>query len=253
MRTTKAIVRRPATSCADGLTTANLGRPDHTSLCHQHGAYVRELEALGLEVEVLEPLSEFPDAHFIEDAAVVLPEVAVVTRPGAAARRGEAAAVEPVLRCSHPVERITEPGTLDGGDVLLLGRKLFVGLSERTDEEGAAQLGKIVGAHGYTSVSVDVGAGLHLKSSVNHLGDGCVLTTAALADHRAFAEYERIVVPVDEEYAANSLWINGTILTPSGFPATKRMLEELGCAVVELELSEARKMDGGLTCLSLRW
>lgn len=253
MTVTHAITRLPAPSFAEGLTTAALGAPSYETMRRQHAAYVSALRALDLDVTVLAPCPEYPDAHFIEDAAVVLPEIAIVTRPGAPERRGEEALVVPALSSHRALARIEAPGTLDGGDVLEIGRRIFVGLSSRTNRAGAEQLGAIVEAHGYAWASVPVGAGLHLKSSVNRLTDEIVIIGEDLAQHRTFARYRCVVVDSHEAYSANALEINGTVLLPSGFPATRAKLERLDIPVVELDMSESEKMDGGLTCLSLRF
>jgi dimethylargininase len=250
---TRAITRRPARNFADGLTSADLGRPEFARMIEQHGAYVRALESLGLQVALLDPLEDHPDGHFVEDAAVVLPGVAVITRPGAKSRRGEERAMAAVLADFKRTVAIEAPGTLDGGDVLLAGRRAFVGLSSRTNEEGARQLGAVLSAEGYEWHTVPVGAGLHLKSSVNHLGGNALALTEDFAALEQFAGFDHVVVDAEEVYAANTLWINGTLLTPAGYPRTRRRLEALGLPIVELEMGEVRKMDGGLTCLSLRF
>jgi dimethylargininase len=222
-------------------------------MLRQHEDYIRALSSLGLEVTVLDSLSQFPDAHFVEDVAVVLPELAVLARPGADSRLGEEAAMEPVLAGRRPLERIEPPGTLDGGDVLVLEDHCLIGVSDRTNEEGAAQLGRMLEARGWSWTALSVGAGLHLKSGVNSLGGQSLLITREYADRPELARYRRITVPVGEEYAANSLWLNGRVLLPDGFPQTRRRLEESGLEVLSLEVSEAQKMDGGLTCMSLRF
>ncbi len=167
---TRAIARRPGRDFGAGITTSNLGAPDYDLVLRQHAAYVRALEDLGLEVTVLDSLEGFPDAYFVEDAAVVLPEIAVVTRPGAAARRGEADAMAAVLSRCRDLVRIEPPGTLDGGDVLLAGRRAFIGISGRTNDEGAKQLGAVLESAGLDWTTVPVARGLHLKSNVNYLG-----------------------------------------------------------------------------------
>jgi len=167
---TNAIVRKPGANFGKGLTTSDLGAPDFKRMTAQHDAYVRGLSALGLEVTVLAPELEFPDAHFVEDTAVVTPDIAVITNPGALARQGEEKTIEPVLAAFRPIDRIEPPGTLDGGDVLMLGSHFFIGISERTNPEGAEQLGKILERFGNTWTAVDVGKGLHLKSGVNAVG-----------------------------------------------------------------------------------
>lgn len=248
----RAIVRRPGPDFAAGITTAGLGEPDLSRMLAQHAAYANALRALGLEVELLEPLAGFPDAYFVEDVAVVVPELAVVTRPGALSRRGEADAIGPVLARHRPLARLEEPATLDGGDVLIAGRNVFIGLSARTNEEGATQLARLLEPHGYRARTVPVRSGLHLKSSVSWLGDETLLIGERLAGRPEFRAFRRLVVEPAEEAACNTLLLNGTLLTPGGFAKTRRQLEGTGLPVVELDVSEARKMDGGLTCMSLR-
>jgi dimethylargininase len=253
---TRALCRTPGADAASGLTTSSaLGAPDHVRLLAQHAAYVDTLRGLGLTVDVLPPLPGFPDAYFVEDPVVFTPSVALVTRPGAAARLGEAEAIAPALAkyADKRVERVEAPATLDGGDVLCAGGHWFIGLSDRTNAEGAASLGKVLEAQGLRWTSVPVGAGLHLKSSVNSLGDSRVIVVPDFAEHPAFAALAKVVVDSAEEYAANTLWINGTLITPRGFPKTLAKLQALGMPVVELDTGEIRKMDGGLTCLSLRF
>ena len=162
-----AITRRPAPTFGNGLTAVNLGKPDYERMLRQHAEYVDSLRRLGLDVIVLDPLPEYPDAHFVEDVAVVLPDVAVVTRPGAPSRRGEARLIEPALAEFRRLVPIEDPGTLDGGDVLRAGRHFFVGLSQRTNRAGAEQFGGIVAEHGFTWETVPAGRRLHLKSGVS--------------------------------------------------------------------------------------
>jgi dimethylargininase len=250
---TQAIARTPAATFAAGLTTAKLDRPDHARMLEQHTAYLDALRALGLGVQVLEPLEEYPDAHFVEDAAIVTPELAVITRPGAPERRGEEVTIETALAPHRKVERIRAPGTVDGGDILEAAGHFFIGLSQRTNVEGAKQLTRILTEAGYSASSVPVGAGLHLKSSVNELGGRRLILTEELSACGAFDDYDIVIVSREEDYACNVLFVNGTILMAAGFPRARAKLEELGSPIVELDMSEARKMDGGLTCLSLRF
>ena len=252
-RFTRAIVRCPGHNLGLGLTTANLGAPDHDLAERQFRRYVRALETCGLVVELLDPLPDFPDAHFVEDTAVVTRDVAVLARPGAIVRRGESVAMEPILAAHRPVRHIESPGTLDGGDVLLVGTHALIGISDRTNEAGAQQLGEILGEHGHTWQTVPVAAGLHFKSSVNLVDEKTLLLTAGFARDQALAGYAQIVVPDHESYACNVLLLNGRLLIPSGYAETRRRLERLGREIIELDTSEFRKMDGGLTCLSLRF
>jgi dimethylargininase len=249
---TRTILRRPGADFAAGITTAGLGAPDHARMLAQHAAYATTLRALGLAVDLLEPLPGFPDAYFVEDVAVIVPELAVIARPGAPSRREEAESMVPVLSLHREVVRLEQPATLDGGDVLVADRTVFVGLSARTNAEGAAQLARFLEPHGYRTRTVPVAAGLHLKSSVSFLGGETLLVTERFADAPELLGYRRIVVDAGDEAACNTLLVNGTLLAPAGFAGARRKLEEAGLPIVELDVSEARKMDGGLSCMSLR-
>ena len=173
---TQAIVRTPGPDSASGLTNAGLGRPNPELLISQHTGYVQTLKSLGLELTHLEPLPGHPDAWFVEDAALIFPELAIVTRPGAVTRRAEAEVLAPTLALFRDVVRLTEPATLDGGDVLTIGRDVFVGSSERTNTEGVEQLATLLKPHSYRVTAIPVRAGLHLKSSVTAVGAVLVLT-----------------------------------------------------------------------------
>lgn len=250
---THAICRLPGPDFANGITTSNLGRPDFQAMVSQHQVYVATLRGLGLEVEVLQPLPGLSDAHFVEDAALMFPEIGVVTRPGALARRGEERAMAPVIARHRPQASIEAPGTLDGGDVLVIGKRILVGCSERTNEAGITQLESLLSPFGYTVSAVPVAEGLHFKSSVNWVGGNSLLVSPAFASQKPLQGFDLLVVDPLEEYATNTLLINGTLIMPSGFPRTRALLEPLGLPILEIDTSEARKMDGGLTCLSLRF
>jgi len=247
-----AIVRIPGEDFGGGETTAGLGTPDLNLMLAQHRNYIDVLKSLGLEVVVLDPLPGYPDSYFVEDTAVIVPEAGVITNPGATSRKGEEDGIELILMRFRDIRRIIPPGTMDGGDILQAGAHFFIGVSERTNMHGAEQLAAILTKFGYTSDTVEVGEGLHLKSGVNYLGGRTLLLTKEFAEIPEFSGYKKVVVADGEEYAANSLLINGTILTPEGFPHTFRQLSGLGNPVIKLDISEARKMDGGLTCMSLR-
>ena len=253
MNFTHAISRLPHENFAAGITTSDLGIPDYQAMLTQHTTYIQTLRQIGLDVTVLDALPNFPDAHFVEDVAVVTSDVAILTNPGAPARNGEQVPMEPILAQHRPIERINGPGTMDGGDVLQAGKHFFVGISERTNQKGAEQFGEIVSRHGYTWTAVDVAAGLHLKSSVNALSEKTLLLTPEFAARSEFASYQHILMDEDEIYAANTLRINDYLLTPRGFPKTLAKIQILGLQVIEMETSECEKMDGGLTCLSLRF
>jgi dimethylargininase len=248
-----ALTRKPGKNFIQGLTTANLGPPNYELILKQYASYVDALKTIGIDVIELDPQPNYPDAHFIEDTAVVFSEAAVITRPGAASRRGEEVSIAEVLRQYREIEHIQAPGTLDGGDVLMIGNHFFIGISERTNLEGAKQLGGILEKHQKTFTTIQVGAGLHFKSSVNYVGKNSILVAQDFTSHEALNGYDKISVTKEEEYSANTLWINDHLLMPKGFPDTKTKLKRLGLPIIELDVSEMQKMDGGLTCLSIRF
>ena len=184
---------------------------------------------------------------------MVTADVAVITNPGAAPSKGEVESIARVLTDFRKTERILAPGTLDGGDVLQVGNHFFIGVSQRTNQDGAAQLGRILERFGNTWVTLPVGDGLHFKSGVNYVGKNTLLVTADFADNPELRGYDKIILQSDDAYAANTLLVNDRLLTPAGFPRARKQLEGLGLEIIELETSEMRKMDGGLTCLSLRF
>ena len=247
-----AIVRRPGPDSADGLTSSNLGKPDLVQLALEHQAYIDALRSAGLDIIILKPAAGFPDAYFVEDVAVVTPEIGIITNPGAPSRQGEQASIEPYLAKYRSLRRIEPPGTVDGGDVLIVQERCFVGRSDRTNESGAGQLGEILSDYGYTLETIPVTNGLHLKSSVSFLGQDTLLLTADYADHGAFRRFQKIVVDKDEQYAANALWVNERIFLAAGFRKTYEKLRQSGLDATQLDVREVAKMDGGLTCMSLR-
>lgn len=253
MRFERAILRLPGPDFAQGLTTANLGAPDYARLQEQHSAYRQALEDLGLECTTLDLLPGSPDAYFVEDAAIVTENLAVITRPGAKSRRSETAAIEVALTGLKPLAHIREPGTVDGGDILFADGHCYIGLSERTNKAGAEQLASHLALVGIRCTLVRVPTGLHLKSSVNYLGSGRMLMTHEFAMEPAFAPFERIFLDANDNYAANTLWVNGTLLVPEGYPKVRARLEKFGYPVIAMDMSETAKMDGGLSCLSLRF
>jgi dimethylargininase len=190
----------------------------------------------------------------VEDSALLTGKVAVVTRPGADSRREEAALMEPVLaeRFAN-LARIEAPGTLDAGDVMMVGDGFYIGLSARTNKAGAEQLIAILKRHGYDGIAVPMAEMLHLKTGVNSLEHNRLLVTGEFVGAKVFEGFECIEVPPEEAYAANSLWINETVLVPAGFPKVLAQVKALGYATLEVAVSEFQKMDGGLSCLSLRY
>jgi dimethylargininase len=250
---THAFTRLPGKNFADGLTTVNQGTPNYELILKQHQVYRQTLLSLGLDVLVLPEEPAYPDAYFVEDPAIVTPKIAIITHAGAPSRVGEGATLEPYLEYYRPILHIRPPGSVDGGDVLMVGNHFFIGLSERTNEDGAGQLASLLASAGHTSETVPVASGLHLKSGVNYLGGNTLVITKSQAEQPAFDHYDKILVDEDEAYAANTLWVNDTLIIPKGYPKTYASLAYLGLRIVELDVSEVRKMDGGLTCMSLRF
>jgi dimethylargininase len=257
LKFTKAIVRPPSANFADGLTTVDLGKPDYELALRQHEAYCRALESCGLTLTRLAADDRFPDATFVEDTAVLIEQGAVIARPGAASRTGESETIAQLLRPLFPrLSAISGSGTLDAGDVCEAGDMFFIGVSHRTNEEGARQLASFLADFGHRSALIDIrGVSniLHLKSGLAYLGGNRLLVIDALKNNDAFSGYELIAIDEREAYAANCLLINDRVLMASGFPALRLKLDELDYEVVALDMSEFQKMDGGLSCLSLRF
>ncbi len=257
-RFTRAIVRPPATNFADGLTTVDLGRPDVDLALVQHRAYCSALERHGCEVHHLPPDARYPDSTFVEDTALILPGLgAILTRPGALSRAGEVEAIEAALRPSFPaLMHIVAPGTLDAGDVCEAGSHVFIGISHRTNSDGAAQLTTWLSQFGYSASTVDIrtiDSILHLKSGIAAIDPRRLVLISELADHPAFAGFDIVRVPGGEEYGANCVRVNDVVFTSAGQPVLDARLRGLGYVLEELDMSEFRKMDGGLSCLSLRF
>jgi dimethylargininase len=253
----RAIVRPPAANFADGLTSVDLGTPDVETALAQHEAYCRALEDCGLELTRLPADPRFPDSTFVEDAAVITARSAILTRPGAESRAGEVAAIAPALSALfREPRRIEAPGTVDGGDVCEAGDHFFIRVGRRTNDDGARQLARYLAADGYSSSLVDlrgIEGILHLKSGIAWLGGKTLVVIDALASHPAFRGWDLVRVPPGEDYASNCVLINDRIFFAEGFPRLERALRERGHRLIVLPVSEFQKMDGGLSCLSLRF
>ena len=263
---THAITRLPAANFADGLTTVDLGIPDYPKTLAEHGRYLVALKELGLTLTQLPADLRYPDSTFVEDVAIITENGAILTRPGAESRAGEVAAMKDTLRQFYPeLAEIVAPGTLDGGDICEVvpapargetGAHFFIGISLRTNEAGAQQLADWLATKGCTSSFIDIRQTpgiLHLKSGIASIGDNRLIVIDSLAAHPAFAGYELIRVAAGEEYAANCILVNDTILIAAGFPKFEATLRGLGYKLKVLDMSEFQKMDGGLSCLSLRF
>ena len=224
---------------------------DFRRAVEQHWQYEKALTEIGCRIERVAPLPDFPDSVFVEDTAVVLPELAVITRPGAASRRAEVKSVADVMCGYRRVAFIDSPGTLDGGDVLTIGRTIYVGASTRTNADGIRQLSQLTSEHGYTVRPLTTLGCLHLKSAVTRVAEDVVLLNPEWVDPSAFEEMRRIEVHPAEPYAANALWIGDSVIYPTGFDETRTRLEGFGIKVYPVETGELQKAEGAVTCCSL--
>ncbi|MEP3045876.1 MAG: arginine deiminase-related protein [Roseibium sp.] len=252
---THAITRIPANSVADGLRAVDTGNPSGEAFLAEHEAYVEALRAAGLSVDVLPALEAYPDSCFVEDPAFCLPDGAVQLRPGATSRKGEGQEIRTALEARF--DRVVElPGNghVDGGDVLMLDDVILIGLSARTDRDGADAFAALLEDWGYRAEVCETPEGvLHFKTACSTLGEGVILATRVMTDSGFFGERKVVVVPDGEDYAANVIRVNDVVLVPEGYPKTLAAIAKAGFKTVVLPTHEARKVDGGLSCLSLRF
>jgi dimethylargininase len=219
--------------------------------CAQHRAYEQLLEKLGALVVSLPAEPDLPDSMFVEDPAIVLDELAVIFPLGTSSRRPEAASLAQAISKFRKLDYVTLPGTLEGGDILCIGRKLYVGVTKRTNAEGIRQLAAILAPHHYEVIAVPVTGCLHLKSAVTFLGRDTLLANRSWFDPAPFSGYDWIDVDPAEAHAANALALGNTVIFPASFPGTRARIESLGFHVTPLEISELQKAESGLTCSSL--
>jgi len=251
---THAIVRQPAKSIVKGLRAVDIGSPDYDQMICDHNDYVEALVSAGVKVISLTALDKFPDGQFVEDTALCLPEAVILMRPGAPSRLGEVCEIEPQLRdLFKAVYEIEKPGHIEGGDILVTGKEILVGRSARTNENGVSQLSEIVTPLGYVMREVFTPPEiLHFKTDCSLLGPDEILSTKRLQASGCFDGYSVINVADGEEAAANAIRVNDYVIMPAGFPRTKAILEEHGYKVKVINNTECAKLDGGMSCLSLR-
>ena len=251
---TKAIVRTPAKSMINGITSVDLGKPNYELALEQHAKYIQALEHCGLEVSVLPPLEGFPDSCFVEDVALLTTECAVLTRPGALSRRNEITHILETLENNYSsVYSVISPGTLEAGDIMMAGKDFYIGLSDRTNHSGATQMKGFLDKHGMQTHFIRMSEMLHLKTGLAYLENNNLLAFGELLTKPDFGKFNILEVGHDEAYAANSIWVNDKVLMPAGFSKTIAMVKNAGYEVIEIEASEFEKLDGGLSCLSLRF
>lgn len=250
------IVRVPSKSISEGLTSANEGKPIYEKALVQHENYVSALTKCGVNVTVLEPKDEFPDACFVEDVALCTSKCAIITRPGAETRRAEAALEdmhEALRKFYDNIEEIKAPGTIEAGDIMMVGDHFYIGLSARTNEEGANQMIEILEKYGLSGEKVTMEEMLHLKTGLAYLENNNLLVAGEFKTKDTFEKFNKIEVEMDEAYGANCIWVNDTVIVPEGYPNVQKKIEDLGYKVLVVDTSEYRKIDGGLSCLSLRF
>ena len=249
-----AIVKTPSHSMIKGITSADLGQPDYAKALTQHQDYIQALQECGLEVTILDADEDFPDSTFVEDVVLCTPKCAIITNPGAATRKQEVHAMIPVIKEHYEnIEYIKAPGTIEAGDIMMVGKHYYIGLSERTNQDGANQMIAFLNQYDMQGSMVTMKDFLHLKTGVNYLENQNLLASGEFLDKPEFASYNISEIEKNEAYATNSVWVNDTILTPKGFPKTKTIIENLGYKTREVDVSEFQKLDGGLSCLSLRF
>ncbi|MFC2951948.1 dimethylarginine dimethylaminohydrolase family protein [Marinicaulis aureus] len=250
-----AIVRRPAKSVVKGLRADDGGDPTYDGVLAEQDAYIVALKAAGVDVHILPPLEAFPDAIFVEDPALVFTQGAILLRPGAQSRAGEVGEISPALKEKfQTVLDLPAPGFAEGGDILNTPQGVMIGLSSRTDLNGAKALQSCLSRLGLTSRIVETPEGvLHFKTDCSLLDDETILATKRLARSDVFYDFETVIVPEGEEAAANALRVNDVVMVGAQFPGTIELLNKLGYDVVPLETSQIGKIDAGLSCMSLRW
>lgn len=252
-----AIVKTPCKAMVNGITDhPELGVPDYEKALAQHAAYIEALKACGVAVTVLPASEAYPDSCFVEDTALCTKYCAVITNPGAPTRKGEVQSMAETLKSFYPADKIfaiTAPGTLEGGDVMMVGDTFYVGLSARTNAEGVGQLAALLAPFGCKVVGVPLTEVLHLKTGVVYLEDGVLLCAGEFLTKPAFEGYTKIEIPPEEAYAANCIRVNDKVIVPAGYPKVLAAIENAGFQTLVCDTSEYRKIDGGLSCLSLRF
>ena len=251
---TNAIVKTPCKNLANGITSASLGKPDYQKALQQHKEYINALEQCDVNVTTLDADESFPDSTFVEDTALCTHNCAIITNPGAITRQEEV-----IDMAKHIVDFFTNvmcieaPGTVEAGDIMMVGKHFYIGLSERTNTEGAQQMIKFLEKFGHTGSTVTMSEVLHLKTGLSYLEHNNLLACGEFLKKPEFQSFNILEVHPDESYAANSVWVNDTVLIPQGFPKTQAMIEKAGYKTLSVDVSEFRKVDGGLSCLSLRF
>ena len=248
------IARTPCRALVNGLTSSSLGTPIFEKALEQHHRYIEALQKCDVDILILPPDENFPDSVFVEDPVLCTPHCAIITRPGAETRREETKIIEPAIhRYYKNVERIEAPGTVEAGDIMMVGTHFYIGESARTNAEGARQMIAILEKHGMTGSVVKLEKVLHLKTGLAYLENNNLIAAGEFITKPEFQKYNIIEIPESESYAANCIWVNDRVIMPSGFPITSAKIAKLGYEVIEVNTSEYQKIDGGVSCMSLRF
>ena len=251
------IVRRPCRALVEGITSGLYpGKPDYEKALRQHDDYISALSRCGVDITILPPDERYPDSVFVEDPALITSKCAIITNPGAPSRNGEKEEIIDAVRKFFPedkIEHITAPGTLEGGDVMMVGDHFYVGRSARTNEEGIRQFAAILEGWGLECSEVPLEHVLHLKTGVNYIENNIMLVSGEFIDKPDFAQYQKIVVPEGEAYGANCIWVNDTVIVADGYPTVLKAVQDAGYKTIVVDTNEYRKLDGGLSCMSLRF
>jgi len=251
---TRAIVKTPGKSMINGLTSADLGQPNYENALIQHAEYIRTLKECGLEVSILKEDEEHPDSTFVEDVALLTRECAIITNPGAPSRKSETKAIKNVLKEYYRnIEVVCEPGTVEAGDIMMVESYFYIGLSERTNEKGAQQVIEILEKYGMSGTMVKLDKVLHLKTGVAYLEKNNLVACGEFLAKEEFQKFNILEIEEEESYATNCIWVNGNVLIAKGYPKARETIKNAGYAIKEVDVSEFRKLDGGLSCLSLRF
>jgi dimethylargininase len=252
-----AIVKRPSAALIDGITSAaELGKPDFEQALKQHDDYIEALKKTGVKVTILDADEDYPDSCFVEDTAVLTKECAIICNPGAESRRGEVALMLSPIEKFFPkdrIEYIESPGYLEGGDVMMVGDHFYIGKSERTNDEGIRQFIAILEKYGLSGSKVPLKEVLHLKTGVNYIENNTLLVAGEFITMSEFTDFNKIVVPTSEAYAANCIWMNDKVIVPRAYPSVESAVRDAGFEIILVDTSEFKKIDGGLSCLSLRF
>ncbi len=250
----RAIVRTPGESMIQGLSTSDLGIPDYKKALIQHENYIEALKECGLEVLVLEQDEQFPESTFVEDVALLSKHCAIITNPGAPSRKGEIMVIKAPLKDFYEnIEEVLPPGTVEGGDIMMVGSHFYIGISERTNQNGADQVIRFLEKYGLSGSKISLENTLHLKTGVAYMEHNTIVACGEFLVKEELLNFNILEIPEEESYAANCIWVNDKVILPKGYPTAREIIRNAGYQIVEVDVSEFQKLDGGLSCLSLRF